>query len=83
MSQIDRQRIAAVRTLERLGYKFEKGEWTNSSGVPIMPTDASRKLDDALQFLRQLRMYHYDSQKAAAWPPRSPFEVKSRELLGL
>ena len=30
MSEIDRQRVAAVRTLKTLGYSFSDGEWTGA-----------------------------------------------------
>ena len=36
MSNIDKQRVAAVRKLEALGYSFQGGEW-----VPALPSAAA------------------------------------------
>jgi hypothetical protein len=32
---IDRQRIAAVRALEAIGYRFHGGEWLPPAGAPV------------------------------------------------
>jgi len=39
MSTIDKQRIAAVRKLEQLGYTFAAGDWMHPAGAS--PTPAS------------------------------------------
>jgi hypothetical protein len=36
MSEIDRQRIAAVRKLEELGYRFVAGEWAADDAGPMI-----------------------------------------------
>ena len=54
MSTIDRQRIQAVRTLERSGYSFDGVEWAapaGSVGTPPPSTDAA----DAMHALLVLR----------------------------
>ena len=48
MSNIDRQRIAAVRTLEAMGYVFRDHEWTG-------PTISSTFESDTLHALLVLR----------------------------
>lgn len=35
MSEIDRQRVAAVRTLETLGYRFQEGKWTGDGNAGV------------------------------------------------
>jgi hypothetical protein len=41
MSNIDKQRIAAVRKLERLGYTFAAGDWHAPAGMTVAnPTSA-------------------------------------------
>jgi hypothetical protein len=37
MSNIDKQRIAAVRKLEQLGYTFAGGDWHAPAGMPAAP----------------------------------------------
>jgi hypothetical protein len=49
MSTIDRQRIAAVRFLERMGYRFEAMEWVAApggaaQGAPLAEADAMHAL---------------------------------------
>jgi hypothetical protein len=48
MSTIDKQRIAAVRKLEGMGYTFAGGEWTHSANDTVGPT---RLAADALHAL--------------------------------
>ena len=36
MSAVDRQRVAAVRMLEALGYRFRDGEWTGFVAVGVL-----------------------------------------------
>ncbi len=42
MSNIDRQRIAAVRKLEQMGYTFADGDWVQPANEAVAPviTDA-------------------------------------------
>jgi hypothetical protein len=35
--QIDRQRVAAVQTLEALGYSYRNNEWVSPDAVGAMP----------------------------------------------
>jgi hypothetical protein len=44
MSNIDKQRIAAVRKLERLGYTFAAGDWHAPAGITAA-TPASAQAD--------------------------------------
>jgi hypothetical protein len=40
MSNIDRQRVAAVRKLEEMGYTFASGDWTKPANDVIAPAIA-------------------------------------------
>jgi hypothetical protein len=44
MSTIDKQRIAAVRKLEQLGYTFAAGDWMDSNEDPraVMPANTDQ-----------------------------------------
>ena len=51
MSTIDRQRIEAVRTLERSGYSFDGIEWVAPAGsvrTPPQSTDAAEAMHSLL-----------------------------------
>jgi hypothetical protein len=37
---IDRQRVAAVRVLEALGYSYQSGEWLPTVAAPPLPVTA-------------------------------------------
>ena len=82
MSQIDRQRIAAVQTLELLGYRFDKGEWTKS-GVPVAASAANEKLTSALGLIQAIRDVHFDQRVGNPWMKNSVFEQETRRILGL
>ena len=81
MSEIDRQRIAAVKTLQTMGFKFDKGEWKGNT-APASTADAV-KLRDALDLIYNIRSYHFEQRASGHWPLGCPFEVASRKLLGL
>ncbi len=46
MSNVDRQRIAAVRNLEQMGYTFADGDWVQPANEAVAPviTDALHAL---------------------------------------
>ena len=50
MSIIDRQRVAAVRTMEALGYTFDGQDWIapSISGVPAPTIDEADAMHGAL-----------------------------------
>ena len=43
--EIDRQRIAAVRVLEALGYVYRGGEWLPPAGVGVQPLSMMSEAD--------------------------------------
>ena len=53
MSNIDKQRVAAVRKLEALGYRYRDDEWAQAATVPAAQSDAMHsvlvQLADALE----------------------------------
>lgn len=51
MINIDKQRIAAVRKLEELGYRYRDDEWAQASTVPVALTAQS----DAMHCVLVLR----------------------------
>jgi hypothetical protein len=56
MSNIDKQRIAAVRKLELLGYTFA-GDWHPPDGAtPAIPTSAQADTMHALPFSAPMRL---------------------------
>jgi hypothetical protein len=49
MSMIDKQRVAAVRKLEQLGYTFATGDWHAPAGITApAPTSAQAGAMDAV-----------------------------------
>jgi hypothetical protein len=48
---IDRQRIAAVRALEAIGYRYHAGEWLSPGAPPLPPTTEA----DAMHGMLMLR----------------------------
>lgn len=54
MSTIDRQRVAAVKAIEALGYSFDGVEWNAPASTP-MPTSHIQDEADAMHALLVLR----------------------------
>ena len=44
MSEIDRQRITAVKVLDALGYTFAEGDWHPPSGMTAWATRESERM---------------------------------------
>ena len=92
MSTIDRQRVAAVRALQRMGYTWD-GEWKAPAGAGAAPTaqpdDHVSRMVALIKLTR--KFYFTDPQSRTpnvcddggpAWHLGSHFEMESRDLLG-
>lgn len=93
---IDRQRIAAVRALERLGYTWNgASEWKPPLGqqVAVVAPHTPEQVMELKKFIKSLRGFYFgDPQssskphqtadgKDAAWTPGSWFEAETSRLL--
>jgi hypothetical protein len=62
MSNIDKQRIAAVRKLECLGYTFAAGDWHAPAGMTAAPTSTQADAMYAL-LVRRADVLERDAQR--------------------